>query len=135
MDKVLGRQIAVVVVDDDSQNREFIGRCLSAAGVSAMLSDSGLTGLLAIENNRPDLIILDLVMPDQDVFQLLQLGLGATRPNERGLPPILAMITSDPIMKSEIRNAGLCYLTKPFTQAELLDSIAEALEEPLSTAA
>jgi CheY-like chemotaxis protein len=135
MDKVLGRQIAVVVVDDDSQNREFIGRCLTAAGVSAVLSDSALAGLHAIQNDRPDLIILDLVMPDQDAFQLLQIRLEATGQNERGLPPILAMITSDPIMKLEIRNAGLCYLTKPFTQAELLDSIAEALEEPLSSAA
>jgi DNA-binding response OmpR family regulator len=135
MDKVPGRQIAVVVVDDDSQNREFIGRCLTAAGVSAMLSDSALTGLHAIENDRPDLIILDLVMPDQDAFQLLQRGLESTRPNERGLPPILVMITSDPIMKLEVRNAGLRYLTKPFTQSELLDSIAEALEEALSTAA
>jgi CheY-like chemotaxis protein len=135
MDKVLGRQIAVLVVDTDSQNREFIGRCLTAAGVSATLSHSALTGLHAIENDRPDLIILDLVMPDQDGFQLLQLGLEATGPNERGLPPILVMITNDPMMKLEIRNAGLRYLSKPFTQAELLDSMAEMLQEPLSTAA
>jgi DNA-binding response OmpR family regulator len=135
MDKVLGRQIEVVVVDHDSQNREFIRRSLTAAGVSATLSDSALTGLDAIGKDRPDLIILDLVLPDQDAFQLLQLGLEATGPNERGLPPILVMITNDPIMKLEIRNAGLRYLTKPFTQAELLDSMVEALQQPLSTAA
>ena len=135
MDKVLGRQIAVVVIDQDSQNREFIGRCLTAAGLSATLSDSSLAVLEAIENERPDLILLDLVLPDQGAFELLRLGIQAPGPNIPALPPILVMITDNPVMRLAIRNAGLCSLTKPFTQAELIDLIAEALQQPLSTAA
>jgi CheY-like chemotaxis protein len=136
MDMVLGRQIAVIVVDQDSENRKFIGRCLTVAGASATLSDSALTALQTMENDRPDLVILDLVMPDQDAFELLQFGIQTTtRPGLPGLPPILVMITGNPIMKSAIRNAGLRYLAKPFTQAELLDLVAEALKEPLSSAA
>jgi CheY-like chemotaxis protein len=103
--------------------------------LSATLSDSSLAVRHAIENERPDLILRELVMPDQGAFELFRLGIQATGPNISPLPPILVMITDNPVMRSAIRNAGLRSLTKPFTQAELLDLIAEALQQVLSTAA
>src|SRR5579862_6753250 len=62
----------VLVVDDDSRLREFLRVSLEAAGYSVSEAESGEQALAAIADERPALVLLDVVMPGVDGWQLLR---------------------------------------------------------------
>ena len=59
----------VLVIDDNLQNREVAEGHLVSAGYSAVLAESGESGLARFQERRPDLILLDVVMPRMDGFE------------------------------------------------------------------
>lgn len=62
----------VLVVDDDGQTRELVSRCLQNAGFSTGEAANGREALLRLRVTRPALLILDLVMPGLDGFEVLR---------------------------------------------------------------
>ena len=62
----------VLVVDDDSRLREYVRVNLEASGYSVREADNGERALEAIEDQAPDLVLLDVVMPGVDGWQLLR---------------------------------------------------------------
>jgi len=125
MERALGNCLTVVVVDHDHRVRNFIGRCLTLSGVSVILCASGFDGRRAIE--LADLIMLDLVMPDQDGFEFLHQRDKPDRLTRLYRPAIVVMGPGYPEMGADVRNAGLGYLPKPFTESELIETIVKAL--------
>ena len=128
MELVLGNSFTVVVVDHDHQVRTFIERCLRLSGASAILCASAFEGLNAIEH--ANLIMLDLVMPDQDSYEFLhrreQPGYLASADH----PAVVVMGPDCLQTGADFRNAGLSYLSKPFTQIELIDTIVKSISKP-----
>jgi CheY-like chemotaxis protein len=61
----------IVVVDDDPQIRDVIGRCLFEVGASVTLCEDAFAALEAIKKVRPDLVLADLVMPGRYGLDLL----------------------------------------------------------------
>ncbi len=59
----------ILVIDDNLQNREVAEGHLVSAGYSAVLADGGEAGLARFQESRPDLILLDVVMPRMDGFE------------------------------------------------------------------
>ena len=59
----------VLVVEDDLATREMFQRILSKEGWSVATAENGLAALTQVETHRPDLILLDLTMPEMDGFQ------------------------------------------------------------------
>ena len=61
--------VRILIIDDNLQNREVAEGHLVAAGYSAIQAESGEQGLMIIEEQRPDLVLLDVLMPGLDGFE------------------------------------------------------------------
>ena len=62
----------VLVVEDDPSTRELIRRTLESAGWTVLEAENGRVGLQRLAQRRPQVIILDLMMPEKDGFEFIQ---------------------------------------------------------------
>ncbi len=63
--------LKVVVVDDDPMIRMVVGRCLTHFGATATLCENAVSGIQAVQQIRPQVVLSDLIMPERDGFYLL----------------------------------------------------------------
>ena len=121
--------LKVVVVDDDPAILTLIGRCLLLKQASATLCRTALEGLRAVQSVRPDLILLDIAMPERDGFGFLQ-DLRQLSPLPESQTPVLVVTgVGDLDLETALRSTGIGYLSKPFTPGALFSSIAQTLGE------
>ena len=113
----------VVVVEDDPQIRRFLRTGLASHGFEIHEAESGRAGLTAAANRKPELVILDLALPDIDGVEVVKrLRAWTTMP----VIVLSARLTEDD--KIAALDAGADdYLTKPFSLGELLARIRVAL--------
>ena len=113
----------VLVIDDEPQIHRFLGPALDAAGYDVERADTASDGLKAIANRPPDLVVLDLGLPDMDGKAALQ----KARAFYDG--PILILSARDrEIEKIEALDQGADdYVEKPFSVGELLARMRVAL--------
>ena len=112
-----GRPIRALIVDDERTLAELVGLALRYEGWDVRLAGDGRTAVAAAHEFRPDLVILDLMLPDMDGMEVLR-RLRA----ERERVPVLFLTARDAV---EDRIAGLTaggddYVTKPFSIEELV---------------
>ena len=106
----------VLVVDDERTAREVLGSALSRDGYRVLTAAGGKDGLRLARQERPDAIVLDVIMPDLDGWAVLQsLKSDADLCN---IPVILVTVLGDRDMGVALGAAE--YLTKPVDSAELL---------------
>jgi PAS domain S-box-containing protein len=102
----------VLVVDDDPSTRLMVREVLEPAGFIVEEAEGGRNGLLLVESFRPDLILLDIVMPDMDGFETLRL----LRETEHGGSCPVVMITGlqDPgAVETAYESGASDFVTKP----------------------
>ena len=117
----------VLVVDDDPQVVKIIQRALEREGLEVAVATNGAEALLAIGRQRPDLVILDVVMPVMDGFQALRAL--REKPETKDLPVLMLTARSEDRDVARGWTAGVdLYLTKPFTMEELLTATRRMLE-------
>ena len=123
--------LKIVVVDDDPMIRTVVGRCLTHFGASVTLCEEAAGGMRAIEQVRPHAVLLDLIMPGQDGFYLLDRirAFGHTHSWRPGVVVITGL--RDPDLELELKQSGASYLPKPFTPVNLFRAVHEA-SQPLS---
>lgn len=112
------RQATILVVDDDGFNRKLLETMLAAAGYAVRSTASGEEALAAVAEQLPDLILLDVMMPGLDGFEVARRL--KDDPRSRPIPIILVTALED----SESRLRGLEagaeeFLSKPVNRAEL----------------
>ena len=113
----------VVVIEDDPQMRRFLRTGLRAQGFQIFEAETGQRGLVEAGSRKPDLIIVDLGLPDMDGVEVVQALRRWTM-----LPIIILSARSTEQHKIEALDAGADdYLTKPFGMGELLARIRVAL--------
>lgn len=114
--------IRILIIDDELAIRRFLKIILEAEGHTYLEAPSGKDGLVAAATQRPDLIILDLGLPDLDGLVVLQ------RLREWSSVPVIVLTVRDAeIDKVALLDAGADdYLTKPFSVPELLARIRVA---------
>jgi twitching motility two-component system response regulator PilH len=119
----------VLVIDDDVVERELLHRCLAAAGYRVLLASDGEAGLDVAARQSPDLILLDVVMPNLNGFQTCrrlrqQAGTAAT--------PIVMLTSKDQDAdRYWADQVGVsAYLTKPVDVSLLLVTAAELAPPP-----
>ncbi|MEI8139608.1 MAG: response regulator [bacterium] len=108
-------QPVALVIDDEVQIRRFLKLALEAEGYRVFEAETGQAGLSAAVYRRPDVIILDLGLPDLDGTEVLK------RLREWSSTPVLVLSVSQDIdQKVEALDHGADdYLTKPFHASEL----------------
>ena len=113
----------ILIVEDEASIRNFIKTTLTANGYHVITADSCQEGVSAYFDYMPDLILLDLGLPDQDGCELI------SRIRTRYTTPILILSArSDESDKVSALDLGANdYITKPFGTAELLARVRAAL--------
>jgi DNA-binding response OmpR family regulator len=109
----------ILVVDDDPSIRSLVMDSLSIEGYQVCAAEDGFAGLRAIEAQRPDCVLLDVMMPGLDGHQVLQ----RIRAAEHGpdLPVVMLTAYSDDANAWQAWTEGVDYfLAKPFDAMELL---------------
>jgi len=105
-----------LIIDDEVQIRRLLGVALEGAGYLVREAESGNLGLQAIANLRPDVILLDLGLPDLDGLTVLR------RLREWSQTPVVVLTVRDSEEDKVVAlDAGADdYVTKPFSTPELL---------------
>ena len=109
----------VLVVDDDAVSRHVLVQALAAAGFAHVAVGSGTEALAAIDKVRPSIVLLDLVMPAPDGYQVLRIL--RARAETRDLPVVVltALDAHDEIARAFEAGAD-DFVKKPFRAVELV---------------
>lgn len=112
----------VLVVDDDRVVAEMYRLALSRAGHEVEIANDGVAGLKAALTNRPDIIFLDIRMPQMDGIEVLR-NLGSVN-NTRSIPVVMLSNYDEPGLVSQSLSLGAKeYLVKAGTNPADLDRI------------
>jgi two-component system KDP operon response regulator KdpE len=123
--------LRVLVVDDERAIRRYLHAALNAQGYTVYEASGGKEALNMVVGDRPDLIILDLGLPDID-------GVEVTRQLREWthIPIIILSVREQETDKIAALDAGADdYLTKPFSSGELMARMRVALRRSMQTAA
>ncbi|MDO8960406.1 MAG: response regulator [Rhodocyclaceae bacterium] len=118
----------VLVADDDEFQRKIVARILEAENYHVLFAGSGLETLSLLRKTRPDLILMDVMMPDLD-------GVETTRrikavPQFVRIPVIMVTGNSEKAVVAECLKAGASgFLVKPFERDTLITKVAQALRD------
>jgi len=114
----------VLVVDDDWGMQELLQTLLEFENYEAIIAENGLVALEKLETVKPDLILLDLMMPEMDGFTFVE---ELQRRKLDSFIPILVM-TAGAHVKARAEQMGLHnYLEKPFDLFHFLDLLTRLL--------
>lgn len=117
----------VLIVDDVPTNIQLLANTLKPIGYKISFAQSGSKALEIIENNRPDLILLDVMMPEMDGFEVCQKV--KEKPENQFIPIIFLTAKNDiDSMTKGFKAGGVDYITKPFNGEELLVRVSTHLK-------
>ena len=125
----------VLVVDDEPTIAEVVSRSLERAGYSATTAADGLEAVRLAGERRPDLVVLDVMLPGLDGLQVLR----RLREGEEGPTPVILLTARG---EQEDKLAGLRsgaddYVVKPFSPSELVarvDAVLRRVRPPTTEA-
>jgi class 3 adenylate cyclase/CheY-like chemotaxis protein len=118
----------ILIADDDSANREMLARRLRRLGHTVSVAENGRQAVEMIRGQSFDLLLLDIVMPEMDGYEVLKY-LRANRPASH--LPVIVLSASDDSKKvaQSIKLGAQDYLPKPFDPVLLQARIASCLEK------
>ena len=118
----------ILIIEDEAHVRQMVARLLVKHDYDVREAVDGLDGLRALEDYRPDLIIVDVMMPILDGLTFTKAL--KNRRETRGIPVIFLTAKSDPHTMIEGINVGAkFYVTKPFQIDDVLGKVRRVLEE------
>lgn len=117
----------ILIVDDDMHIGNMLEEALTREGYGVSRAYSGTEALFVLDGTRPDLILLDLMLPGLSGEELL--------PKIQGIPVIVVSAKADVDGKVDLLLGGAAdYVTKPFSTKELLARIAVQLRAAVTAA-
>jgi len=121
--------VKIVCVEDDPKTIELVKLILKKEGYDVTGVENGRQGLTVIERVQPALVLLDLMMPDMDGWEVFQ----SMRANEamKTIPVIVLTAKAqsiDKVLGLHIAKVN-DYITKPFSPSELVQSVRKVLAE------
>ncbi|GAA3112661.1 response regulator transcription factor [Streptosporangium carneum] len=107
----------VLIVDDEPSIRELLSEALTLSGFTVSTASNGRAALDGVARDRPDIVVLDVMLPDLDGYSV------ARRLHEAGHSPLVLFLTAKDALSDRI--AGLTaggddYVTKPFSLEEVV---------------
>jgi twitching motility two-component system response regulator PilH len=112
----------VMVVDDSPTERAYLDGLLKKKGFEVILVDSGEVAIERAKSERPDLILMDVVMPGLNGFQATR---AITRDESTKHIPVIICTTKDQETDKiwGLRQGAKDYVTKPINEADLIEKI------------
>lgn len=120
----------ILVLDDEEIVRVSCKKCLIPEGYDVDVAANGVEGLFMTENNRYDVILTDLKMPDMDGMEFL------VKVKERHPDTKVIMITGYSTVEHAVkamRIGAYNYIEKPFTPDALIEAVKEAMAQETKT--
>lgn len=116
----------ILVIEDYSDTRELLSGILRFQGYNVIEAEDGLEGLLKAIANCPDLIIMDLALPELDGIELARRIHGEPKLARTPIFVVSAYLTEE--VKADARAAGCIeVIAKPFDADALLEKVSAAL--------
>ncbi len=122
----------ILLIEDDREIQATLSGVLQAAGYEVRVAPNGIEGQRRVEEDRPDLIITDMMMPRMGGFPVLEF-----LKSLKNAPPVI-MITANEggRHKAYAEMLGVsAYLRKPFAMDVMLDAVSGALKKAEAKAA
>ncbi|MBD7986694.1 twitching motility response regulator PilH [Luteimonas sp. Sa2BVA3] len=118
----------ILIVDDSPSQLMGIRRIVESLGHEALTAEDGAAGVEAAKRELPDLILMDVVMPNLNGFQATR---SITRdPTTKHIPVILVTTKDQETDKVwGMRQGARAYITKPFSDTELSQVISSAISD------
>jgi two-component system, sensor histidine kinase and response regulator len=118
---------SILIVDDTQENLKILDAILQHAGYNISTHVDGLSALDYIKTSKPDLILLDVMMPQMDGFEVCEKL--KSDPDTKNIPVIFLTARSslDDLLKG-FRVGGIDYIKKPFRKDELLARVSSHIE-------
>ncbi|MBU4075317.1 MAG: response regulator [Euryarchaeota archaeon] len=120
MDKYASHK-KVLIVDDEPDTLELVKLVLESGGFETVLAKSGKEALIELEVSKPDLVLLDIMMPDMDGWEVFR------KIKEKNATMPIAILTAkaqnfDRLLGLHVLKAD-DYITKPFGKNELISRV------------
>jgi twitching motility two-component system response regulator PilH len=118
----------VLVVEDSLTQREIIREVLEQSGLETSIAHDGIEALEQLEEYRPDVIILDIVMPRLNGYQVCRKL--KSNPQTKDIPVIFCSSKDQELdLYWGIKQGADAYLVKPFDPVELIGTIINLLRK------
>ena len=123
----MNKQSLVLIVDDNPQNLKVLGYTLKENGITPAIAKHGAGALALAKKKKPDLILLDVMMPEMDGFEVCKRL--KQNPDTSDIPVIfLTAKTEIDDVIAGLEFGALDYVTKPFNTKELMTRVNTHLE-------
>ena len=120
----------ILIVEDDPEAARILELSLKREQFKTIVALNGMQGLAAVQSQHPDLILLDLMMPDIDGYEVCRRI--RANPHTVDLPIIIVSAKTQDADKQMAAQLGANgYLTKPYRRADLLNMIQKCLPKTL----
>ncbi|MEE4355681.1 MAG: response regulator [Desulfococcaceae bacterium] len=125
-DKLADKQPKILVIDDNEANRQILENLLQKEGLLPLLAEDGKSGLAAARENLPDLVLLDIFMPGEDGFKVLEEFQKDSRLKK--IPVIIfTLLEREESRKKALEMGAKDYITKPFDMRDTVQRILRYL--------
>ncbi len=120
--------VHILIVEDDPEAAHILELSLKREGYKISVAMDGTQGLSAIQGSRPDVVLLDLMMPDIDGFEVTKRT--RANPATANIPIIVVSARTQEADKLKAKQVGANgYLTKPYRRVDLLSAIRACLPQ------
>jgi DNA-binding response OmpR family regulator len=118
----------ILVVDDSSVNNFLLENVLEEKGYTLQVAYNGKEALHFIENDPPDLVLLDIMMPGIDGYEILQKMNASSKTS--GIPVIMVTSKSEESDRTKALEIGAVdYVMKPIDIEELLEKVEDVINK------
>ena len=123
---MIDNRIAIIIVEDEPDTAEMFAEMMRLEGYNVLKSYGGEAAKELIEQCIPDLIILDIMMPDLSGLDVLRWMRGKEK--LKNIATVVVSAKSRPMdIKAGLAAGATVYLTKPIAYQELRDAVTQAL--------
>ncbi len=122
----------ILIVDDERLTRAFLQHSAILAGYDVILASNGEEAMQKIREDAPDLIVVDLVMPDINGFEMCRRIRSNEQTKKTPVIVVSALQSQSDIEEAKISGADV-YLIKPIKSEEFLKHVKKYLPSPFKT--
>jgi len=116
------KKLSIMVVDDDPDILDIAKTILERSGYVVQTADSGMKVFSLLEEKKPDLIILDVMMPHMSGLEVLERLKGTAETSSIPVILLTAQVQQEDMQRGYKLGANY-YVTKPFTGTQLINGI------------